>query len=126
MTSDILELIRAFPDHKFIWRNKVLPDGSPSNLKVSSWLPQIDLLADHRTKMFLSHCGNHGAHEAIFSGVPVLALPIVFDQFYIASRIQGSQKFRILNNIQLFQENNFTCLFPHEIDQFHKICQKKL
>lgn len=90
VTEDILMFARAFPEYRFIWRNSNRPEGTPENVKVSSWIPQVDLLADARTKVFVSHCGNHGAHESLFNGVPILAVPLVFDQFYIAGRIAGS------------------------------------
>ena len=59
----ILELINAFPSYRFIWRNQKRPDNAPSNLLTVQWLPQVDLLSDSRTKVFISHSGNHGAHE---------------------------------------------------------------
>ena len=92
LSQTILSLIRELPSYRFIWRNKIIPENSPPNLKTVSWIPQVDLLADERTKVFISHCGNHGAHEALFNGVPILALPIMFDQFYIASRIRGKKE----------------------------------
>ena len=85
----ILALAREFPTYRFVWRNKNRPENAPDNIKTTDWLPQIDLLSDSRTKLFISHCGNHGAHESLFSGVPVLAVPLLYDQFYIASRIRG-------------------------------------
>ena len=86
-----MDLVRALPDIKFVWKNSKTPENLPSNVKISNWIPQVDLLSDVRTKLFLSHCGNHGAHEALFSGVPILALPLLFDQFYISTRIRGKK-----------------------------------
>lgn len=88
-SDSILALAREFPNYRFVWRNKNRPENAPDNIKTTDWLPQIDLLSDSRTKVFISHCGNHGAHESLFSGVPVLAVPLLYDQFYIASRIRG-------------------------------------
>ena len=36
----------------------------------------MDILADENTKIFISHCGNHGAHEALFNGVPILGIRV--------------------------------------------------
>ena len=33
-----------------------------------------------KTRLFISHCGNLGTQEAKYHGVPVLGLPILFDQ----------------------------------------------
>ena len=57
---------------------------------MAAWIPQVELLGDKRTKLFVSHAGNHGAHESIMNGVPILAIPLFYDQFYIATRIQGN------------------------------------
>lgn len=40
-----------------------------------------------KTRLFISHCGNLGTQEAKFHGVPVLAVPIAFDQPRNAARM---------------------------------------
>lgn len=39
------------------------PEGTPNNVKTAAWIPQVDILSDPKTQVFISHCGNHGAHE---------------------------------------------------------------
>ena len=39
-------------------------------------------------KAFISHCGNQGTQEAKYFGVPVLGLPILFDQPRNAARME--------------------------------------
>ncbi|MCL4125724.1 UNVERIFIED_CONTAM: hypothetical protein GTU68_011597 [Idotea baltica] len=51
-------------------------------------MPQQDILGHPKTKVFISHCGNLGTQEAKYHGVPVLALPIAFDQPRNAARMQ--------------------------------------
>ena len=43
------------------------PEGTPDNVKTAAWIPQVDILSDPKTKVFISHCGNHGAHEDCFN-----------------------------------------------------------
>lgn len=58
---------------KVLWRysNETLP-GNPGNIKISSWLPQRDILAHPNVKLFITHGGLLGTTEALIEGVPVL------------------------------------------------------
>ncbi|XP_062597648.1 UDP-glucuronosyltransferase 1A1-like [Saccostrea cucullata] len=57
------------------------------NILSVPWLPQYDLLANKRVKAFITHCGNSGQYEALYHGVPMIAIPISGDQEYNADRI---------------------------------------
>ena len=37
--------------------------------------------------MFISHCGNQGLQEAKYHGVPILGIPVTFDQPRNAARM---------------------------------------
>ena len=53
----------------FIQSSRIIerPEGTPDNVKTAAWIPQVDILSDPKTKVFISHCGNHGAHEDGFN-----------------------------------------------------------
>ena len=81
-----------------IWGNlcgKYINDSS-SNVLHRKWIPQNDLLGHPKTKLFITHCGMSATHEAIYHGVPVLALPVVSDQLRnsqrLCDRLQMGQK----------------------------------
>ena len=38
--------------------------------------------------MFFTHCGLHGALEAMWHGVPMIGMPIFGDQFDVLSRLE--------------------------------------
>ncbi|KAG5883245.1 hypothetical protein JTB14_000034 [Gonioctena quinquepunctata] len=61
------------------WEDEVLP-GQPSNVLVKKWLPQQDILAHPNVKVFMTHGGLLSSIEAIYHGVPMLAIPIFGDQ----------------------------------------------
>lgn len=59
----------------------------PANVKILDWLPQNDLLGHRKTVLFIAHGGNNGQLEAIYHGVPSLALPLTAEQTYNALRV---------------------------------------
>ncbi|ESO01584.1 hypothetical protein HELRODRAFT_174542 [Helobdella robusta] len=52
----------------------------PSNVLTLNWLPQNDVLGHLSTKLFITHCGNNGQHEALYHGVPMLGFPLFAEQ----------------------------------------------
>lgn len=81
--KQIIGALREIPDYNFIWKIDIkgLRLHIPNNVFIQSWLPQNDLLADNRTTLFISHAGGLSTQESIWFGVPMLALPVMFDQF---------------------------------------------
>ncbi|XP_038159950.1 UDP glucuronosyltransferase 5 family, polypeptide G1 isoform X3 [Cyprinodon tularosa] len=85
LSSDITEAIAAaFAElpQKVIWRfvgDK--PSSLGNNTRLVKWFPQKDLLGHPKTHLFIAHGGTNGMYEAIYHGVPVLGLPLMFDQF---------------------------------------------
>ena len=59
---------------------------SPEKVKLVKWFPQNDLLGHPNTRLFITHGGNNGQHEALYHGVPVLSLPVGLDQQFNAIR----------------------------------------
>ena len=51
------------------------------NVKVSSWLPQNDILGHPKTRLFIGHAGMNGMLEAAYHGVPMICVPFFADQF---------------------------------------------
>ena len=78
---DILyEVFRSLPDYSFIWKwDGQIPDV-PTNVLISSWLPQQDLLAHPNIKTFITHGGLGGITEAIYHKVTLVGIPFGNDQ----------------------------------------------
>jgi glucuronosyltransferase len=75
--------VRAFGKlkQKVLWKyeNETLPK-KPSNVMISSWIPQRDVLAHPNVELFITHGGLLGTTEALVEGVPVLGMPVYGDQ----------------------------------------------
>ncbi|XP_034413671.1 UDP glucuronosyltransferase 5 family, polypeptide G1 [Cyclopterus lumpus] len=67
---------------KVVWRFAgEKPSSLGNNTLLVNWMPQKDLLGHPKTRAFVAHGGTNGMYEAIYHGVPVLGLPLIFDQF---------------------------------------------
>lgn len=66
---------------KIIWKyeNDSLPD-KPPNVLIKSWMPQSDILAHPKVKLFITHGGLLGTTEGLYHGVPMVGIPIYGDQ----------------------------------------------
>ncbi|XP_041816336.1 UDP-glucuronosyltransferase 2A1-like [Chelmon rostratus] len=77
------EIAAAFAKlpQKVIWRYKgVRPAALGNNTLLVDWMPQNDLLGHPKIKAFVAHGGTNGVQEAIYHGVPIVGLPLIFDQ----------------------------------------------
>ncbi|KAJ0070019.1 hypothetical protein NL108_000263, partial [Boleophthalmus pectinirostris] len=74
------DAFRQFPQ-RVLWRYEgEIPPDAPKNVRVSKWLPQNDLLAHPKARVFMTHGGTHGMYEGICNGVPMLMFPLFGDQ----------------------------------------------
>ncbi|XP_045118266.1 UDP-glycosyltransferase UGT5-like isoform X2 [Portunus trituberculatus] len=74
-----LEAFRRLPQ-RILWKYEEQLEGASDNVRISSWLPQQDILAHHNVKVFISHGGLLSLQESIFHATPLLVLPIFGDQ----------------------------------------------
>ena len=76
-------------DAKQIEKNvKPFSNHSSHNVHVYSCnIPQNDLLGHKNTRLFITHSGNNGQYEAVYYGIPMVALHFYLDQPHNAFRI---------------------------------------
>ncbi|CAH0715026.1 unnamed protein product, partial [Brenthis ino] len=72
-------------DILFKWEKEELPGRSP-NVKISKWLPQSDLLRHPNVKLFITQGGLQSTDEALTAAVPLLAIPMLGDQWFNAEQ----------------------------------------
>jgi len=100
----VRKLCDAFTDRRnrfrVIWKTKdtnacFTYDG---RIKVMSWIPQNDLLADPRVHIFISHGGFNSIIESVYHAKPLIVLPIIGDQLTNAAAAE-SKGFAISTDI---------------------------
>ncbi|XP_017152201.1 UDP-glucuronosyltransferase 2B15-like [Drosophila miranda] len=62
------------------WEDLDKTPGKSDNILYSKWLPQDDILAHPKIKLFINHAGKGGITEAQYHGKPMLSLPVFGDQ----------------------------------------------
>ncbi|KAI4463415.1 UDP-glucosyltransferase [Holotrichia oblita] len=75
-------LLRVFSKLKqrILWKFEENLPEKPGNVEIRKWLPQQDILAHPNIKLFITHGGLLGTTESLHRGVPVLGIPVFFDQ----------------------------------------------
>ncbi|KAL5240578.1 hypothetical protein ACI65C_007988 [Semiaphis heraclei] len=65
---------------RVLWKYEGEMKNKPTNVMTRKWFPQREILLHPKVKLFISHGGISGVYEAIDAGVPVLGLPVFYDQ----------------------------------------------
>ncbi|XP_041634292.1 UDP-glucuronosyltransferase 2B13-like [Cheilinus undulatus] len=107
MTSKIAAAFAKVPQ-KVIWRHKGnKPANLGNNTLLVDWMPQNDLLGHPQIKLFVAHGGTNGLQEAIYHGVPVVGLPVFFDQYDNLLRLKERGAAKILTLATVDKDENF-------------------
>jgi hypothetical protein len=64
---------------------------SPDNLRVETWIEFVRVVSHPHVKLVISQCGVATTHESILSQVPLLCMPIIYDQFDISVLVKYRQ-----------------------------------
>ncbi|XP_045540164.1 UDP-glucosyltransferase 2 [Papilio machaon] len=102
----IIKVFSRLPyDVLWKWDNDQLP-GRSSNIKISKWLPQSDLLRHPKIKLFITQGGLQSTDEAITAGVPLIGIPMLADQWYNVEKYVH-HKIGLMVNIDTLTEEKF-------------------
>ncbi|GMR33784.1 hypothetical protein PMAYCL1PPCAC_03979, partial [Pristionchus mayeri] len=106
----IVEIARRMPYTTFIWKYERPSDyfeGDPPNLVCVDWAPQVDLLHDPRLSLFITHAGMGSVNEGLRAGVPMIAIPVIGDQFRNAQLLKRTGAAVIYDKFDLGQTSRF-------------------
>ena len=86
----VIAAARARPQWQFVvstnrWQGHAGPGETPSNLVTVQHLPQLQML--RRAAAMVTHGGFNSVKECISFGVPMVVLPVQFDQPGVAARV---------------------------------------
>lgn len=105
ITSEIAAAFAQIPQ-KVIWRHiGERPKNLGNNTLLVNWLPQNDLLGHPKIKAFVGHGGTNGIYECVYHGVPMVGVPLLFDQFENVLRLEVRGAARVVLAPQLTREN---------------------
>ncbi|XP_034941506.1 uncharacterized protein [Chelonus insularis] len=87
-------------------KEKLLP-GLPENVRTSSWIPQVAILAHNNTKVFITHGGLMSVQEALTFGVPMIGIPLFADQFsnidlFVKKNMALKLNFKLLREVEIY------------------------
>uniref|UniRef100_A0A673BRU6 UDP-glucuronosyltransferase n=1 Tax=Sphaeramia orbicularis TaxID=375764 RepID=A0A673BRU6_9TELE len=107
VTNEIAAAFAKLPQ-KVIWRHKGdRPANLGNNTLLVDWMPQNDLLGHPKMKLFIAHGGTNGVQEALYHGVPVVGIPLFFDQYDNLMRLKERGGAQILTLSTMDKDNNF-------------------
>lgn len=94
----------SFPDtfrqlkQRVIWKLEADKfENVPENVLIRKWLPQSDILAHPKVRLFISQGGMFSNFEAVSYGIQMLVIPFVSDQFRNAILIESKGYGRLLD-----------------------------
>ncbi|GAB6026752.1 hypothetical protein CHUAL_013257 [Chamberlinius hualienensis] len=65
---------------RVFWKYEEKLEGVSSNVMISKWMPQQDLIGHPKCRLAITHGGLMSLQEAIYHGVPVLGIPLGADR----------------------------------------------
>ncbi|XP_017005911.2 UDP-glucosyltransferase 2 [Drosophila takahashii] len=93
----LIETFASLPQ-RILWKfeDEEMPE-KPSNVLISKWFPQQDILAHPKVILFITHGGLQSTVECIHHGKPMLGLPFFYDQFRNMEHIKRQGLGLVLN-----------------------------
>lgn len=82
----LMQAFKSLTKLKVVFRSN-LTSPDPERIVTSPWIPQNDLLAHPNTKVLVTHCGMSSQYQALYHAVPMVGIPLFYDQGYNERRM---------------------------------------
>uniref|UniRef100_A0AC34GB22 Glucuronosyltransferase n=1 Tax=Panagrolaimus sp. ES5 TaxID=591445 RepID=A0AC34GB22_9BILA len=105
--KNLIDAFAQFSDYHFIIKLEATDDYGNSyaktklNIFVTNWAPQTLLLHHPRLKLFFTHGGYNSLLEVGHSGIPVLLMPMMYDQTRNGQVVERNGWGKVLDKIKL-------------------------
>lgn len=82
IVSTLIRVFAQMKSYRFLWKyeNDDLLRNLSSNVMIVKWLPQADILAHFNLKVLITHGGMMSIQEAIDREIPMIIIPLTYDQ----------------------------------------------
>ncbi|KAL0168953.1 hypothetical protein M9458_037175, partial [Cirrhinus mrigala] len=126
VTAEIAAAFARLPQ-KVIWRyTGKRPSTLGNNTLLVDWMPQNDLLGHPKTKVFIAHGGTNGVQEALYHGVPVVGIPLFFDQYDNLVRLQSRGGAKIVTIAALDKNTLYAAIQEVISDPSYRLSMQRL
>jgi len=120
------KVIEAFREEKItvvVVSDRSLFDEWPENFIVQNRVPQLDLLP--QLNGVICHAGHNTVSEALYHGLPLVVIPIAYDQSHVAGRVVESgsgvrlnyRRFRARHLLEAAHQILFDVSFRHSAEK---------
>uniref|UniRef100_A0A8D8Q714 UDP-glucuronosyltransferase 2B11 n=1 Tax=Cacopsylla melanoneura TaxID=428564 RepID=A0A8D8Q714_9HEMI len=84
-----LKAFARLPQYRVLWKweSEDVMEGQPENVLLKKWMPQQDVLAHPKVKLFIMQGGLQSLQEAYHYGVKLLCIPMFGDQDLNCGRV---------------------------------------
>ena len=107
-------------------KKKLCPANTSAHVLVLPWLPQNDLLGHPKAKLLVSHCGKNSIVEAVYHGVPMICLPLIYDQHHNAAFVKAKGIGRMVHFHELDDKNFKEAIFDVIVNDRYRLAITKL
>ena len=105
----LTRFLRVFSQLQYdviVKHDKQIDINIPENVHILQRIPQNDILAHPKLKLFISDCGFYSVMEAIYNGVPVIGFPMIMVDQYSNAAFVKSRRYGKVMDISSFTESD--------------------
>ncbi|GMT15913.1 hypothetical protein PFISCL1PPCAC_7210 [Pristionchus fissidentatus] len=118
----IVETVKSFPDVTFIWKYEVDDEftkniaSNVSNLHITKWMPQGDILGHPRISAFITHGGMGSLQETSLNAVPGIFIPLFGDQPRNAGMMEYNRLGKALDKTDVKHPHKFVAVIKEVLE----------